>query len=305
MSSRKMLNDTNNSQGNSEAKQTENGSKLAVEMGSISQDSKILLQSSEESEPREIKRLPKVLRWQNGLILGSISCVKRATTWTFRHFITIATFATALTGITTIFLSVIKPAEVIIEAGSFIVINPEQKCQCDGYNLVVPVSMFNDGAKPGIIQRVGLVIKDSTDNSNYRYFYKSNTDQVLKSGERKAIWQLNSAFNAVIIPPREAINRNFSFKINVNKFFPNREYTFWILAWDKEGQIPSYRKEFKFSFDQQDIDRVEKIRKLQKIQKNVEKDEPDTAISLPENAKYGPVTGGIDSRVYRELTGSN
>jgi hypothetical protein len=230
--------------------------------------------------------------------------------WIIKHILVLATIVTAIAAIITIYFTILQPAKIEIQAGSFVAITPG--CGCgeideSRYILKIPVSFYNDGAKPGILGRVGLVIKDP--NSMYAYFFKSNYDEILKEEKGKKVWQLNSAFSPIIIPSRNAISRNLRFATSGFVFSPNKAYDFWILAWDKESKNPTYRKKFKFSFESDEIKSVEKTRKSQEklIPKNSSnlQDQDGNTITSPENGKYGPITGAMGDRTYKSLTGSS
>jgi hypothetical protein len=246
----------------------------------------------------------RILWLQNLIIIKTFLLFKIFFKWGKKNAILLATLITAFSGIAAIFYSVLEPAEIFIQSGSFIAITPKLEKNSSGDILKIPVSIYNDGAKPGIIQRIGLVIKDPS--VSHAYFFKSNFDEILKQDGNKKIWQLNSAYSAIIIPPRTAISRNFQFVTSSFKFSSGKEYTFWILGWDKQSQVPSYRGEFKFSFDKEDVDFIERVRETQnKILKSDEKIEAGDTITPPENGKYGPITGAIDNKLYNLLTGGN
>jgi hypothetical protein len=238
--------------------------------------------------------------------------------WLFKNILTLATAGAALL---TIYFAVLQPAKIEIQAGSFIAITPEyREIDKSRYILGIPVSFYNDGAKPGILARVGLVIKDP--NNMYAYFFKSNNAVVLREEKGKQLWQLESAFSPIIVPPRNAISKTLRFETSGFNFDSNKTYRFCILAWDKESYNPTYRKEFEFAFESDNINSVENTRQKQKQlllqrQNNLQQqkksssknsmileDQEENTITPPENGKYGPITGAIDNRTYQSLTGS-
>jgi hypothetical protein len=250
-------------------------------------------------------------------LIQTVKIIKQIFDLIKSNSLNLATIATAIAAIITIYFTVLQPAKVEIQSGSYVAITPA--CECSetdksGYILKIPVSFYNDGAKPGIIARVGLVIKDP--DNMYAYFFKSNYDEILKQEKEKKIWQLNSAFSPIIVPPRNAISRILAFETSGLIFLPNKIYSFWILAWDKEATNPTYRKEFKFSFESKEIESVEVTRQKQientkQKQKNLKNSSTAqdgntiNTITSPENGKYGPITGAIDGRMYQSLTGRN
>jgi hypothetical protein len=271
---------------------------------------------------KNFKRLKFYLSFLRNIdrrLIQAVEGIRKFFNWIIQNILALATIVTAIAAIITIHLTTLKPAEIEMQAGSFIAIAPG--CECDEidksrYSLKIPVSFYNDGARPGILARVGLLIKD---NNTWAYFFKSNYDEVLKDEKGKRVWQLNSAFSPIIVPPRNAISRNLRFETSGFVFSPNRTYDFWILVWDKESINPTFRKKFKFSFESSRIEFVEEIRKKQiKSAEEIRKKQKISAsqdtinsgnqdgntVTFDENGKYGPITGAIDDRTYKSLTGS-
>jgi hypothetical protein len=254
---------------------------------------------------KNFKRLKFYLSFLRNIDRRSIQAVegiRKFFNWIIQNILILATIVTAIAALITIFFTVLEPAKIEMQAGSFIAISP---CECSKtdnsrYFLQIPVSFYNGGAKPGIIERVGLAIKDPSNNM-FAYFFKSDFDTVLKEENGKKIWQLNSAFSSIIIPPRNAISRTLGFETFEFNFLPNKSYDFWVLVWDKESMNPTYRVKFSYLFENHEIKKVEEIRQKQK---SLSSKDGNTVISA-EDGKYGPIVGGIDYRTYQSLTGSN
>jgi hypothetical protein len=145
--------------------------------------------------------------------------------WIIKHILALAAIASALAAIFTIYLTTLQSHDIKIQAGGFIAISP---CTCSniGYILQIPVSFYNGGAQPGIIERVGLAIKDPSNNM-FSFFFKSNYDTTLKEENGIKIWQTNSAYSSIIVPPRNVVSRTLVFETSEEvDFSPNKNYEF-------------------------------------------------------------------------------
>jgi hypothetical protein len=214
----------------------------------------------------------------------------------------------------------LQPPEIVINAGTYIAISKiYNKTEMLEYILRIPISFSNNGARSGLLERIGLVIKDPQ-NEHYAYFLKSVSDEVVRQSQDGGLsWEASSVASAIIIPSRNPITKNVRFEIPREfnlEVSVNKTYDFFVLAWDSESMRPTQGKHFRFTFSQDIIrnleqemqsqkkalEKLDAAKRLNKAEKPLPIPNKISGFTGAEDGKYGPMTGKIDRYTYKILT---
>ncbi len=143
----------------------------------------------------------------------------------------------------------LKPAELDVFPSESIAFgyNPSKEIR-----ITVPCVFVNNGAKDGIIQNLGIIIKNPDNDFDtifirWTYFL---TMKVLEEG--RIFWDIKNRAFPISVSPGTSPSEIIEFKGNDldESWIPEpKKYDFYIVAWEEKRLIPSIIKKISITFD--------------------------------------------------------